>query len=261
MENNGTLVAILTRLARAEHHGEPTIATIEAAVPNFRRMDWVNRHSGANGWETVLSAFSTKDIEGLVKCIVIAEREFNWPGGSVAAAIWMYRAYAKRTDADKAALADWVLRNKGRNGYLPFGSSTAARSLEGWRVEQQLRATRRVAHHLKEQEQRVAKLKRIEERAKLAAVRTLERRENSKERQVQISARVGQLRDVDCSTRLSVLASDTSLPLEAIPAALIVECIGAARNLDNKTKQTLLRRIDRRQGRIWKDLRAALISS
>jgi len=64
--------------------------------------------------------------------------------------------------------------------------------------------------------------------------------------------RIDQLREVDCSTRLSALASDNSLPLD--PSTLIIECISEARNLDNDSK--LLTRIDRRQGRPWKNLRA-----
>src|SRR5262249_52915852 len=89
--------------------------------------------------------------------------------------------------------------------------------------------TRQAAHRVMEEEQRVAKLKRFEERA----VRSARRREQSKERGFVIARRIDQLREVDCSTRLSALASDNSLPLEAIPSTLIIECISEARNLDN----------------------------
>jgi hypothetical protein len=44
--------------------------------------------------------------------------------------------------------------------------------------------------------------------------------------------------------RLSLIARDTSLPLEKTPPSLIVECIDAVQVLDEETKQTLLRRID-----------------
>jgi hypothetical protein len=83
-------------------------------------------------------------------------------------------------------------------------------------------------------------------------------RQKYKARQEHIYAQLRLLREVDCSRRLSVLAADASLPLEVVPSELIVECIGAASSLDNETKQALLRRIDRRQRRFWKQLRAAL---
>jgi hypothetical protein len=40
-----------------------------------------------------------------------------------------------------------------------------------------------------------------------------------------------------------------------IPHSLIVECFDAARVLANETREALLRRIDRRQRRVWKSLR------
>lgn len=59
-----------------------------------------------------------------------------------------------------------------------------------------------------------------------------------------------ELRAVQGCQRLSLIARDTSLPLEKIPPSLIVECIDAVQVLDEETKQTLLRRIDRRRRRV-----------
>jgi hypothetical protein len=89
MEQKAKLVAILSRLAAAEYDGDPTITNIEAAVPDFRRMGWINRFGPAAEWQNILSGFSTRDLERLLKVIVIAEREYDWLGGFVAAAIWM----------------------------------------------------------------------------------------------------------------------------------------------------------------------------
>jgi hypothetical protein len=152
MEDKSTLVAILNRLVAAEYDGEPTIANIQAAVPSLQQMDWVNRFGPAGDWFAILSAFTTKDLERLIKIFVVAEREFDWIGGSVAAAIWMYRTYSLRMDGDPEVLADWVLRNKGRNDYLPFGSMTSARTLEDYHAELSRRA-RRAARQIKDEVQ------------------------------------------------------------------------------------------------------------
>jgi hypothetical protein len=148
----------------------------------------------------------------------------------------------------------WVLGNKGRNEYLPFGSITTARTLEEWRLEQRLRADRQAAHHSREQEQRVAKLKRAEQ----SAARTAKRKQASRQRHAQFDVEIAKLRGLNAAQRLLFLASESGLPLEVVPSDLIGECFSAVGSLDDNVRETLLKRIDRRHGRIWKQLRAAL---
>ncbi len=54
-----------------------------------------------------------------------------------------------------------------------------------------------------------------------------------------------QLRAVQGCQRLCLIAGDISLPLEAIPPSLIVECFDVAHVLENETREALLRHIDR----------------
>jgi len=110
---------------------------------------------------------------------------------------------------------------------------------------------------LMEEQQKKQKLKRKQQ----AIERVAQRRNESRERHAHIERRLLHLRAVQGCQRLCLIARDTSLPLETIPPSLIVDCIDTAQVLDDETKEALLRRIDRRQRRVWKSLRSALIWS
>jgi hypothetical protein len=173
----------------------------------------------------------------------------------VAAPIWLYQAYSTRVGADADALANWVLRNRGRNEYIPFGRRTSARSVEEWCEEEKGRQAHREWLRLMEEQKKKEKA----ERKQRAIERVTQRKHESRERHAHIERQLVELRAVQGCQRLSLIARDTSLPLEKIPPSLIVECIDAVQVLDEETKQTLLRRIDRRRRRVWKNLRSALV--
>ena len=120
MEEITALTRTLNLLASIRHEDDPTIDELLAAVPGLQKMDWINRFGPARAWESVASDIETDALEWLTKALVIAEREFDWIGGSVAAPIWLYQAYSTRVGADADALANWVLRNRGCNEYIPF---------------------------------------------------------------------------------------------------------------------------------------------
>jgi hypothetical protein len=249
------LTRILNLLASIRHDGDPTIGELLAAVPDLQKMDWINRFGPVRAWERVASDIQTDALEWLTKALVIAEREFDWVGGSVAAPIWLYRTYSTRVGGDPNALAEWIVRNRGRNEYLPFGSRTSARSLEEWHTEQEMRQLYREELRLVQEQQKKEKI----ERKQRAIERVTQRKHESRERHAHIERQLVELRAVQGCQRLSLIARDTSLPLEKIPPSLIVECIDAVQVLDEETKQTLLRRIDRRRRRVWKNLRSALV--
>jgi hypothetical protein len=246
---------VLDRLTSIQREGDPGIAQLLAVVPELRRLDWLNR-CGLRTWERIAAELRTDVLEWLTKVLVIAEREFDWVGGSVAAPIWLYQAYSSRADADPDALADWVLRNRGRNDYVPFGRRTSVRSVKEWHIEQQARARGREEQRQIEDEKK--KLK--SERARETMVRSAARREKGKLRWEALETRLRQFRNFDAETRLRTMGSDPELPLETIPAALVVECVPMANSVDQETKQLVLRRMGRRTREPWKALRAALTS-
>jgi hypothetical protein len=248
------VTAILDRLLTVERSDEPTIAKIEAKLPDLRRLDWINRFGPADAWMQIAADLGTDELEWLIKILVVAEREYDWLGGSVAAPIWLFRAYSERADTDADALADWALRNRGRNDYIPFGRMTAARSLEQWRREQDLRAAHRELQRYRVQEQKEAKA----QRAKDAAERSFLRTVASRARHEELLRHLDELRGRNARDRLLYIAAATDLPLEFIPHDLIVECTSAAQSLDRAYREVLLKRIDRRSRTIWRRLRSAL---
>jgi len=127
--------------------------------------------------------------------------------------------------------------------------------VEEWRGEEKGRQSHREWLRLMKEQQK----KERAERKQRAIERVTQRKHESRERHVHIERQLVELRAAQGCQRLSLIARDTSLPLEKIPPSLIVECTDAAQVLDNETKEALLRRIDRRQRRVWKSLRSALV--
>lgn len=254
MKEKADLIAILNRLVSVECNGDPTLIAILRAVPNLQRLDWINRFGPAGAWSEVTSEFKTNELERLVKIIVVAEREFEWLGGSVAAAIWLFRSYRDRPDGDADALGDWALKNRGRNDYIPFGRMTSVGSVAEWHVEQRSREEWRELQRQRILAEKDAKARRKEE----AAERSLCRKEASRVRHMELQPIVERLRTLGPSERLSYIATKAALPLEFIPQNLIAECIPVAACLDDETKQLLAGRIGRRRSKVWKSLWIAL---
>jgi hypothetical protein len=183
----------------------------------------------------------------LVKVLVTAVRELRWSGGSVAAPIWLFRAYQQRSDAAADPLADWIFRNKG-NDYLPFGSMSAAHSLADWRFEQIQRANCRRAHIARQQAE-------VDTKAAVLLARHDNRRQARKQDVEQLIKR---LQALTPEARLQLIAKDESIPLGALPEAMISSLIEAAQQSTGENRNRLLRRIDRRQSGLWKVLRNRL---
>ena len=67
-------------------------------------------------------------LELLFKGLVICERDFDWPGGSVASNIKIMQIIRRRSKSPVAfrnldKLIRWTFINKGRNAYTPFGGT------------------------------------------------------------------------------------------------------------------------------------------
>src|SRR5260370_37489562 len=127
------LIALVSKLTMVPPDESLSMVGTLAVCHDLPKNDWINR-LGRDLWEAIAEHYATPVLERLIKVLVIAERELKWTGGSVAATVWLFWVYQRRTDADSDALADWIFRNKGNNYYLPFGFSSAARSLDEWRA-------------------------------------------------------------------------------------------------------------------------------
>lgn len=254
MANEVVLRGIVELLVMISHGEDPTIAELLTVVPNLRTLDWINRFGPLSAWEPVAANLATDALAWLTKSLVLAEREFHWLGGSVAAPIWLFRVYAARPDGNADALANWILANRGRNSYVPFGRMTSARSVEEWHAQQRAREQRRTDLQVGIEDGKRRKV----ERAQEAKQRHEERRLINKERSARLHAELKRLREINGWQRLARIASDAALPLEAIPSELIADCILDVGALDHEARRSLLARIDQRRGRMWRRLRLAL---
>ncbi len=102
-------------------------------ITNTNLIDNMKDKSGINvlhttEWQSKIASYSDSDIIYLFKGLVLVERELQWTGGSVAAAIWVYRTISERSlDKDKQIAAFAV--KYCYNTYVPFGQN---RVLFGW---------------------------------------------------------------------------------------------------------------------------------
>jgi hypothetical protein len=101
------------------------IGDLEIINPNqtstLSKLGEINRQS-YKYWIAETRIFNDNEIISLFKGIVIAEKELDWAGGSVAGGIWIYKEIIKR-DLDKNySIANWALSIT-NNDYMPFGST------------------------------------------------------------------------------------------------------------------------------------------
>jgi anti-sigma factor RsiW len=150
-------------------------------------------------------------------------------------------------------LAEWILRNKG-NDYLPFGSLSAARSLDEWRSERIESADRRAAHVARQHAEVHAKA------ARLTAKRdnAIHRQRAAQARKQNVEQIIKRLEALIPEARLHLIAADETIPLGALSKAVIDSLIDAVQQSTSDDRNRLLRRIDRRQSGIWKVLRRRL---
>lgn len=87
----------------------------------FQDRDHINRlHPTA--WEEATSLLTNMELVKLYKGLIIIEKHANWSGGSVAAAIWVYRIIQIRGLDQDNRLADFGLKNCD-NPWIPYGNS------------------------------------------------------------------------------------------------------------------------------------------
>ena len=245
--------ALLNRLGTLRSEVDPSIDRLLGECPELGSSDWINRYGPASEWNAVAAQYPTPVLEWLIRVLVTAERELRWLGGSVAAPIWLFRHYQSRNENNAEDVANWILRNRG-NDYLPFGSMTSAGSLDEWRMEQSRRAARRAAHAKRQESNATEKAGRV----RSIQDRVERRKAASKSRKHALSYLFKQMEAMAPAERLAFIAQSPSVPLEALPEALLESLSQAATSIDVKMRAELLKRIDRRTDRRWKELRMKL---
>lgn len=246
------LIARLIQLGR-----EPNLESIEfpKQVPDIGRYESVNR-LWKGKWYEVGEHLPRDDLIALIKSLVIAEKQFRWIGGSVAAVIWLFRVFQRRYPAYEIELADWVLRNRGRNRYVPFGSACYATSYREWLQEQSAKQRLYIEHQEREERQRTEAAERKRAREAAHQARVLD----SRRRAHRLTVYLRSLSLLPAEERLSRIASESIWPLEAIPTKLIPTDMGVIRNLNLEVRVKLIEKVDRRRG-FWSRYKKMLCAS
>jgi hypothetical protein len=218
----------------------------------LKSLDWINR-LWRGTWENTAQALAQDACEFLIRGLVIVERELDWLGGSVSAAIWVFRVYEERFAPSHIEVADWVLQNRGRNPYLPFGSQTVARNYDGYLAERQVAGQRYSDHLDRQSEEKQEKERREKKRFENYVARI----EDGKERAARVRKFNADLASISISERLTLIAG-SGMPLEAVSNDLLVEAPDAVTSIDPETKSKLTQIINRRNRGSWGRIRRAL---
>jgi hypothetical protein len=253
MKSRADVIALLDELARLPAAPTPAIEDILTGCTALAHCDWINRYGPADEWVSIAARYATPVLSSLIRTLVTVERSLRWSGGSVAAPIWLFRAYQERPDGDADDLANWIFSHRG-NDYLPFGRMSSARTVAEWHECEARKPVRRAAHEERHRLLAYAKAQRQQERKEKAELR----RQQGLARKNAIETLVATFTAMAPVERLDMIARDTSVPLGALPGALIVSCLKAAPHLPAQARLALTRRIDRRQARHWKQLRQRL---
>ena len=165
-----------------------------------------------------------KNITNLVhlfKGLVLCERDFNWGGGSVASNIQVFQAikdhsFIKASPEKFNEIIDWALKNRGTNGYTPFGSWRyhGCRSLEDMISWDQDRKDRIAKQIKKEQEIARQKARKIAIQKKIKDLRPIRR--NLKRQSFDLNIELFLLLNRNERTRL-IFQNKLNFPINLLP--------------------------------------------
>lgn len=219
----------------------------------FANYDWINRR-GRSKWEPLAWELNQTDLELLIRGLVIIARELEWLGGSAASAIWLFLIFEERFSLHSNVLADWVLRNRGRNQYLPYGGRTDAASHTEWIAEQRAKELGQVTHEENQRRQQQEKEQQREMREEFHEKRCSEGLDRAKMVQKYNSS----LASMSTSDRIkAIIASE--MPLEAVNHLLLQDILHNVLSVDKDTKLELLTKIDNRKRGLWGKIKRKLL--
>ena len=211
----------------------------EKLYAELLQSNWLN-HVSPGTWRSALSESTEIDLENIFRALVILERDGHWVGGSVASTVWLFQLLREHvSEAHSFELADWALKNRGRNTYTPFGHRTFATSLREYRVEQQEKARRRRAQDSQSQADQAAARQRRAGRQEAHAARQAA----TARRSTKLRSELRQLMSKPPPVRLAAIAHG-ALPLEMIESDWIDRDV--LEQADDKTLRALIVRIDKR---------------
>ncbi len=209
-------------------------------------------------WNRVTRRLDVENQQALLRGSTIAERAFEWSGGSVAASIWVWRSLYENADrATAKQAAEWVVSHTS-NPYAPYGTTRHA-CFETWEHEQseeyefersqrQLRLADEAKQAIRRKQRRVARRRR-EHSARLQA--SHRRREERKAYLLDFHSR-------STEERLRSIAKDWTRTIDYWPTTATDVSQAELRELPLELLELLLKRLTPRCLLEWRNLRCRI---
>ncbi len=183
---------------------------------------------------------SIEDLIFLFKGLVLCERDFEWIGGSAASNIPIFRKIKlhpfMQNNPDKLEeLIDWSFKNRGNNGYTPFGTYkyTRCKSVEDMKRFDREKAERYRAHVLAMEKREKVNSQKKETLKKLAELRPLKRYLTNQTYKLNIE--LFMLKSFDCRLN-QVLDGSISFPINMLPEKFWSEVLNNKLNLNQLSR-------------------------
>ncbi|MDP2662414.1 MAG: hypothetical protein Q8R28_16975 [Dehalococcoidia bacterium] len=244
---------ILNTLIGVGRRDDPEDITAISELEPIREHDHINRIW--KEWDAVTCSLPTHDLIALLKGLVVAERQFRWTGGSVAAVICVFRELQRRDHTLSRELADWILPRT-KNPWVPFGGDNlGARSVSEYERSLVIRAKAREARAQEAHGQNEDGQRRREDRARRATERVARQRADSALRHATIT----ELAFLDPAVRLRRIAVDQEHSVLYYPAVFAAVEDRVLKLLDLGTRTALAERLRSHRKGPWHQLYAQLV--
>jgi hypothetical protein len=239
--------------------GQRAVDGMMGDITLLKEHEWINR-TAPDSWEGPVGGLATSDVVALIKGLVVIENRLGWMGGSVAAAIWVFRELQGRDPLLAMEVADWILART-RNPYLPFGRlNHGARSLVELRrldAEYAAHLHDRSQRHLREQSEVAAKA--ATRRDQRERAKTIHRERHALAARVRRQL-IDSLGARSPGVRLQAVALDTDHPVDFYPEAWASLTREEVADLPPDTRARMLKKLANRRKGPWRAFYLALRS-
>jgi hypothetical protein len=224
---------------------EPLIA--DTVIARLLPFDWINRLHWKD-WDSVTKDMAHDQLVFLAKGLVRSEQVLKWSGGSVAAAIWVFRMFQSRFPEESDPLAEWMLVNSD-NAWVPFGTNRgSARSLPELESDRNEKRVRQRANEEDAELQRHLRQVRKSVRDRIASERHAIQAGSSSARQQLLD----KLSSLSLCERLHHLAWDDVHPINFYPTELAEGAIQQIGGVDRVSLKRLVSKAVARQRGPWR---------
>ena len=210
-----------------------------------------------------LPPYSLKNLECLLKGIVIAELRLNWGFGSTTPVHYILHEIGHQSSRDASRLRQWVMRHS-TNGWaggripehmVPYLDEVSAEVRERWFIGFQKRREEEGRRQYRKRRARLIRIERQEERNRQArANRKAQKRARDAERRRARDLLLDRAADLDDVGRLRLVIEHQDTPLGAFPrewARIPTDFLARMTKAD--IDALLARTRDRRKG-VWRNL-------